>query len=73
MELVHPIWHKTHFKIEWIYVGVVLDLSLIIIFYGTKNALITKVKFLFFINCLERFLFLLLLTPMLLQSLLGHV
>ena len=44
MELVHPIWHKTHFKIGWIYIGLVLDLALITIFYGTKNALITKVK-----------------------------
>ena len=44
MELVHPIWHKTHFKIRWIYIGLVLDLALITIFYGTKNALITKVK-----------------------------
>ena len=47
MELVHPIWHKTHFKIKWIYIGLMLDLVLIIIFYGTKNALITKVKLFF--------------------------
>ena len=44
MELVHPIWHKAHFKVRWIDSGPILDLVLIITFYGTKNIIITKVK-----------------------------
>ena len=50
MELVHPIWHKTHFRIRWIYLGLVLDLVLIMAFYATKNALITKVTGLYLIS-----------------------
>ena len=25
LELVHPIWHKTHFKIKWIYISFVIN------------------------------------------------
>ena len=21
LELMYPIWHKTHFKVQWIYIG----------------------------------------------------
>ena len=34
LELVHPIWHKTHFKIRWIYLNLFANVALSISFHA---------------------------------------
>ena len=65
LELVHPFWHKTHFKKQWIYInfvfcwmfGIVLNLSFLIPTSKVKylahmsHSLLSSFRL-----CIERFL-----------------
>ena len=43
LELVHPIWHKTHFKIRWIYISCATTWMFGVIFNFTYDIPTTKV------------------------------
>ena len=43
LELVHPLWHKSNFKIRWIYIALAVNVSLSIIFPATYKLPTTKV------------------------------
>ena len=43
LELVHPLWHKSHFKIKWIYISLAANVSLSTIFHAAYKLPTTKV------------------------------
>ena len=59
LELVHPIWHKTHFKIRWIYISIAVTWILGITINFAYHIPTTKVKHLSFIIFLLSVLYLL--------------
>ena len=47
LELVHPLWHKTHFRIRWIYITLVANVILSVTFHFSYYIPSAKVRALF--------------------------
>ena len=50
LELVHPLWHMSHFKIKWIYICLAANVSLSVVFHAAEMLPTTKVLQHFFVK-----------------------